>query len=63
MAWHVSKSGRKVKQITAKIPLGKRMTEPDEIAAMGSVSHVGAGQSRNWTARDIDGGYVHLDRL
>ena len=52
----------KLKQVTAKIPLGKRMTEPDEIAAMAlflmsaQASHV-TGQHVS-----VDGGYVHLDR-
>ena len=52
----------KLKQVTAKIPLGKRMTEPDEIADMAlflmsaRASHV-TGQYVS-----VDGGYVHLDR-
>lgn len=52
----------KLKQVTAKIPLGKRMTEPDEIADMAlflisaRASHV-TGQHVS-----VDGGYVHLDR-
>jgi L-fucose dehydrogenase len=52
----------KLRQVTAKIPLGKRMTEPDEIAAMAlflmsaQASHV-TGQHVS-----VDGGYIHLDR-
>jgi len=52
----------KLRQVTAKIPLGKRMTEPDEIAAIAlflisaQASHV-TGQHIS-----VDGGYVHLDR-
>jgi len=52
----------KLKQVTGKIPLGKRMTEPDEIADMAlflmsaRASHI-TGQHVS-----VDGGYVHLDR-
>jgi len=52
----------KLKQVTAKIPLGKRMTEPDEIAdtalflMSARASHV-TGQHVS-----VDGGYVHPDR-
>jgi L-fucose dehydrogenase len=53
----------KLKQVTAKIPLGKRMTEPDEIAdtalflMSARASHI-TGQHIS-----VDGGYVHLDRV
>ena len=52
----------KLKHVTAKIPLGKRMTEPDEIAAM-AVFLISA-QASHVTGQHIsvDGGYVHLDR-
>jgi L-fucose dehydrogenase len=52
----------KLKDIVSKIPLEKRMTTPDEIAAMvvflisAKTSHV-TGQHLY-----VDGGYVHLDR-
>jgi L-fucose dehydrogenase len=52
----------KRRSIVAKIPLGKRMTEPDEIADMAvflissRASHI-TGQHLF-----VDGGYVHLDR-
>jgi len=52
----------KLKAITERIPLGKRMTTPEEIAAMAAflisprASHI-TGQHLF-----VDGGYVHLDR-
>lgn len=56
------KPDEKLKQITAKIPLGKRMTEPDEIAAM--VLFLISMQASHITGQHVlvDGGYVHLDR-
>ena len=52
----------KLKQIVAKIPLGKRMTQPEEIAAM--VLFLISGQTGHITGQHlfVDGGYVHLDR-
>ncbi|MFZ0880920.1 MAG: SDR family oxidoreductase [Candidatus Acidiferrales bacterium] len=52
----------KVKDIVAKIPLERRMTTPEEIAAMAvflisvQASHI------TWQHLYVDGGYVHLDR-
>jgi L-fucose dehydrogenase len=53
----------KLNQIVSKIPLGKRMTQADEIASMtlfllsARASHI-TGQYQF-----VDGGYVHLDRV
>jgi L-fucose dehydrogenase len=52
----------KLKTILAKIPLDKRMTTPDEIAAM--VIFLLSAQAGHITGQHVfvDGGYVHLDR-
>ncbi len=52
----------KLQQIVAKIPLGKRMTQPEEIAA--TVLFLISGQAAHTTGQHlfVDGGYVHLDR-
>ncbi len=52
----------KRKSIVAKIPLGKRMTTPDEIASM--AVYLMSSQASHITGQHIfvDGGYVHLDR-
>jgi L-fucose dehydrogenase len=52
----------KLKSILAKIPLQKRMTTPEEIAAM--VVFLLSARAAHITAQYIfvDGGYVHLDR-
>jgi L-fucose dehydrogenase len=49
-------------EITAKIPLGKRMTSAEEIAA--TVMFLMSGQATHITGQHlfVDGGYVHLDR-
>jgi L-fucose dehydrogenase len=49
-------------QIVSKIPLGKRMTTPDEIAnaAMFLVSDLSSHTTGQFVF--VDGGYVHLDR-
>lgn len=52
----------KLKSIVAKIPLGKRMTSAEEIAAM--VVFLISSRSSHITGQHVfvDGGYVHLDR-
>jgi L-fucose dehydrogenase len=52
-----------LKAITERIPLGRRMTEGAEIAAM-TVFLLSSKQSGHTTAQHlvVDGGYTHLDR-
>ena len=52
----------KLRSILSKIPLGKRMTTVDEIAAM--AVFLLSGKSGHTTGQHIfvDGGYTHLDR-
>jgi L-fucose dehydrogenase len=52
----------KLKDIIGRIPLGKRMTTPEEIAAM--VLFLISPQAGHITGQHIfvDGGYTHLDR-
>jgi L-fucose dehydrogenase len=52
----------KLRSITEKIPLGKRMTTPEEIASM--VVFLLSERSSHTTGQLIyvDGGYTHLDR-
>lgn len=52
----------KRRQITAKIPLGHRMTTPEEIAAM--VVFLISDRASHVTGQHVfvDGGYTHLDR-
>ena len=52
----------KRRAILAKIPLEKRMTKPDEIAAM--AVFLLSAQAAHITGQHmfVDGGYVHLDR-
>jgi NAD(P)-dependent dehydrogenase (short-subunit alcohol dehydrogenase family) len=51
-----------LKKITEKIPLGHRMTTPEEIANM--VAFLLSEKSSHTTGQliHVDGGYVHLDR-
>lgn len=53
----------KLKSIVSKIPLGRRMTTPEEIAAM--VVFLLSVRAGHITGQHffVDGGYVHLDRL
>ena len=53
---------RKLEEIVSRIPLGKRMTTPDEIAAM--ALFLISCQAGHMTGQHlyVDGGYVHLDR-
>jgi L-fucose dehydrogenase len=52
----------KLAGIVSRIPLGKRMTTPDEIASM--VTFLISGRASHITGQHlyVDGGYVHLDR-
>lgn len=52
-----------LRKITERIPLGRRMTEGAEIAAM-TVFLLSSKQSGHTTAQHmvVDGGYTHLDR-
>lgn len=53
-----------LRRITERIPLGHRMTEGAEIAAM-TVFLLSSKQSGHTTAQHlvVDGGYTHLDRM
>ena len=52
----------KRQKIVSRIPLGKRMTDADEIASM--VTFLISSQASHITGQHlfVDGGYVHLDR-
>ena len=53
---------KKLRQITAKIPLGQRMTTAEEIADM--VLFLASDRAAHITGQHlfVDGGYTHLDR-
>jgi L-fucose dehydrogenase len=53
---------KKLQEITATIPLGRRMTKPEEIAA--TALFLMSAQASHITGQHVfvDGGYVHLDR-
>jgi L-fucose dehydrogenase len=53
---------QKLAEIVSKIPLGKRMTKAEEIAAM--VLFLISEQASHITGQHlfVDGGYAHLDR-
>jgi L-fucose dehydrogenase len=52
----------KLKEITSKIPLGQRMTTPEEIG--NTVAFLLSEKSSHTTGQliHVEGGYVHLDR-
>ncbi|ANM77173.1 enoyl-(Acyl carrier) reductase family protein [Serratia marcescens] len=53
---------RQMEKITARIPLGQRMTTPQEIAD--TVAFLLSSRSSHTTGQwlSVDGGYLHLDR-
>lgn len=53
---------RKLNEIVSRIPLGNRMTTPEEVAAM--ALFLMSSQASHITGQHlyVDGGYVHLDR-
>ncbi len=55
-------SEQKLQRITSHIPLGKRMTTPEEIAAMVVFLLSPRAGHMNGQQIFVDGGYVHLDR-
>jgi L-fucose dehydrogenase len=58
----LSNAAEKLKEIESKIPLGSRMTTPEEIANM--TAFLLSEKSSHTTGQliHVDGGYVHLDR-
>ena len=56
------KPGEELRKIVDRIPLGHRMTEPDEIAAMAIFLLSSRSEGLTGQHLFVDGGYVHLDR-
>jgi L-fucose dehydrogenase len=52
----------KLKEITSRIPLDKRMTTPEEIANMAAFLLSERSSHTTGQLIHVDGGYVHLDR-
>ena len=52
----------KLKEITSRIPLGNRMTTPEEIAFMAAFLLSQKSSHTTGQLIHVDGGYVHLDR-
>lgn len=52
----------KLKEITSKIPLGNRMTTPEEIANTAAFLLSACSSHTTGQLIYVDGGYVHLDR-
>lgn len=52
----------RLKEITERIPLGRRMTTPEEIAAMAVFLLSAPAGHITGQYEVVDGGYVHLDR-
>ena len=55
-------SEEKLKEITSKIPLGNRMTTPEEIANTTAFLLSECSSHTTGQLIHVDGGYVHLDR-
>lgn len=56
------KPEEELRKIVDRIPLGHRMTEPDEIAAMAIFLLSSRSEGLTGQHLFVDGGYVHLDR-
>jgi NAD(P)-dependent dehydrogenase (short-subunit alcohol dehydrogenase family) len=61
--FYITNSEEKRKEIESKIPFGRRLTEPEEIA--NTVIFLLSEKSSHTTGQVVfvDGGYVHLDRF
>jgi L-fucose dehydrogenase len=60
--WTLPNAAEKLKEIESRIPLGNRMTTPEEIA--NTTAFLLSEKSSHTTGQliHVDGGYVHLDR-